>query len=387
MKIIHIITRLIRGGADENTVITCIAQADAGHDVTLIYGRDHSIDYVDTIPDNVRVVCMKELVREPSPLNDMSSIRLLMKLFKAEKPDVVHTHTSKAGFVGRLAAKYAKVPTIIHGVHIVPFENVGTLQKWFYLLAEKFAGRYTDAFINVSNGTREIYLDHKIGSADQHAVVHSGFDVSKFIDAQPPADWRERLELAPNAPKPPTAVMLAAFEPRKRQLEFLRICPSIIENIPDIQFVFCGEGPDLVRAKALVDELGISPNVKFLGFRKDPETIIAMADVCLLSSQKEGLPRVVMQYLSGNRPCIMTRLSGIEEVLKHDRNGLIIEPDDFDALADAVTRFFRDPELRERLSLGAQQSDLSSWDRSSMQQRTMKAYAMAVDRLKLSTAN
>ncbi|TIT46771.1 MAG: glycosyltransferase family 4 protein, partial [Mesorhizobium sp.] len=134
---------------------------------------------------------------------------------------IVHTHQSKAGIVGRLAAREANIPCIIHGVHILPFVHVGNAQRLMYLAAERLAAKCTQAFIDVSQAMRDICIANHLGSADQHHVVHSGFDLKRFANAQWPQQSHLLLGTAVGEPKPPVILMLAALEPRKRHIEFI----------------------------------------------------------------------------------------------------------------------------------------------------------------------
>ena len=195
LRIAHVITRLINGGADENTVISCNQAVSSGHYVVLVHGAQTRPEILATVDERVKIVELPSLVRPIAPLGDMKALGDLVRTFHRLRPDVVHTHTSKAGILGRLAARAASVPVVVHGVHIVPFVNVGQLETFAYLKAERAVQGLTHAFIDVSPGLRDLCVTAGVGAPDRHHVVESGFDLSRF----PQCDSARRLARSPPA--------------------------------------------------------------------------------------------------------------------------------------------------------------------------------------------
>jgi glycosyltransferase involved in cell wall biosynthesis len=374
MLIVHIITRLIRAGADENTMLTCLQQADDGHDVVLIHGAEFDDHYHQQYRHRVRFVLVEDMVRKVSVMSDARTMIRLYKILKDLKPHVVHTHTSKAGILGRLAARMAVVPAVIHGVHIVPFLNVGRKKRMMYLGLEKIAAVFTHAFINVSHGTQDLFLQHRIGKVDNHHVVHSGFDLQRYHDAQPPSDQASILGYDGIGPRPPVIVMMAALTARKRHIAFLDAFQRLTQLHPDVRLLVCGEGEERGNIEDHIVRLGIQSNVVMLGFRADPERIVAMADLCVLCSEREGLPRVIMQYLAGGKPCVVSHLPGIEEVVDDGVNGLIVPSANIDLAIDAVHHLLTNKDELKRLAQGARATDLSNWDAETMWPKMQAIY-------------
>lgn len=375
MKIVHILTRLLRAGSEENTIATCRAQIADGHEVYLMHGKEFDQrHYLNPVP-GLTLVKIDSLVHPISPVADVRAVLEMRNWMKKVMPSVVHTHQSKAGILGRMAAHLTSVPTIIHGVHIVPFENVGTVQRLVYLAAEKLMARITDGFVNVSKGTRDIYIKNGIGHESLHHVVHSGFDLSRFKGAIPPDDWREILGIGQDEEKPPVIVMLAALEERKRHCEFLRVFVDIVKEMPNVRLLMPGEGPHRPMVEKTIDELGLHENAKLLGFRTDPEKLIAMADVGVLVSTREGLPRVIMQYLAGGKPVVATDLPGLDEVLQNNRNGIVVRPDHVMGATSSILALLKNKQELHRLSVGAHETDLSSWDVKMMGVKMRHAYS------------
>lgn len=360
MKIVHVLTRLLRAGSEENTIASCKGQIANGHEVYLVHGRDFDARYYETLSD-IKLLTVKSLVHHLDPVQDVRAFVEMRSLFKQLKPDVVHTHQSKAGVVGRLAAAAARVPIIVHGVHIVPFVNVGKAQRLVYLAAERAAAKFTDAFIDVSRGMKELCLAERVGREDNHHVIHSGFDLDRFTGSDLPEDWRVILGIGPLDDRPPVLVMMAALEPRKRHCEFLEAFPEVLKAYPDARLVLPGEGPHRAQVEKKIEELGVGHNVRLLGYRTDPEKLIALADICLLTSTREGLPRVVMQYLASGKPCIVSDLAGLDEVVSHGVNGIVTPADDMQAVSRAIIELLANPTKLDTFTKGAAATDLSSW--------------------------
>lgn len=374
MHIVHVMTRMLRAGSEENILLTAAGQLAEGDEVTLVYGDHSSTALADRLVPSARCVQISSMVHPISPANDWKAYREMSKVFRDLGPEVVHTHQSKAGILGRYAAAAADVPCVVHGVHLLPFIGVGGLKRRIYLGAERAAARTTHGYIHVSQGMLDGCRDNAVGPAVPHIIVHSGFDLQRFRDAQPPDDWRQLLGVDDTAEKPLTFTMLAALEPRKRHLELMDVLPSVVARHPDVRFLFAGEGAlhDEITQKA--GNLGIEDNVCLTGYREDPERIIALSDVCLLASGQEGLPRSVLQYLVAGKPTVMFDLQGLDEIMADGVNGRIIPSDDWLAYADAMVQLADDPALRERLAVAAGESDLSDWDWRSMGTKSTNFY-------------
>jgi len=340
----------------------------------LVHGAQTRPEILSTVDARVEIVELRSLVQPTAPLSDLRALGGLARAFRRYRPDVVHTHTSKAGILGRLAARSASVPVLVHGVHIVPFVNVGRLERYAYLTAERAVQGMTHAFIDVSPAMRDLCVRAGVGAPERHHVVPSGFDLSVFRTATEPEDWRDLLRLGPDDARPPVVLMLAVFEARKRHLECLEKLPAIVARFPDVRFVFAGDGRLRNDIEARIRTLGVERNVVLTGFHPHPEQLIALADICLLASAREGLPRVVMQYLAGGRPVIATDLPSIDDVLRDDVNGLIVGPDDLGGMADALVALLDDPARRDRLARGAATTTLSKWDAAHMGERLEAVY-------------
>jgi glycosyltransferase involved in cell wall biosynthesis len=377
MIIVHVVTRLLNAGSEENTLATCCAQRAAGHNVVLVHGQEWDVKMRQKFAVVADVICVEDMVHPISPFEDARAVLALKKLFAMVRADVVHTHQSKAGILGRVAAKAAGVPRIVHGVHILPFVNVSPARRLTYLAAERLCAGFTDAFISVSPTMRDICIAHHIGAPGKHFVALSAMDVNLFKAARAPADWRAVLKVPEGHAKPPTAVMLASFEPRKRHLELIRSLPDAFSRLPDWRLLFAGEGETEEDARALVEAMGLSNNVRFAGYRKDPEAIVAMADVCLLTSEREGLPRVLVQYAAAGKPCVVSHVPGVEDVVSDRVNAIITPIDDVAAAAQETANLLCDPTRRKALAAATRSIDVDAWSTERMAAMIKDAYAGA----------
>lgn len=378
MKIAHVITRLLRAGSEENTLLTAAGQVRAGHEVFVLHGREVNRDFARAMAPGIELVDIPALEREVSPRNDYRAYRQLTTCLRELSPEIVHTHQSKAGILGRLAARAARVPGIVHGVHILPFLEETGAKKALYLNAERHTGRMTDAFIHVSDGMMSACLEHGVGVGKPHRIVYSGFDLARFAAAEPCADWREILDVPPGAPKPPVVAMLAALEDRKQHLKLIEQFAIVLKRVPDARLVLAGEGKLRERIAARIAELGLQSRVHLLGYRTDPERIIALADVCLLCSLREGLPRSVLQYLAVGRPAVVFHVEGIERLVVDGHNGLVLPQGEWQRLMDGIADLLLDPERRAAMAGAAKATDLSPWDASLMAGKTLAVYDEAL---------
>ena len=376
--IVHIITRLVNGGADENTVISCNYSASVGNKVYLLIGSENETEIINKLNKKVELIVVKNLVRKISPLKDMMALIQINSLLKKLSPDIVHTHTSKAGIIGRIAAWINGDCLIVHTVHILPFLNVNLLIKTFYLLLEKIVAKITHKFINVSSGMMEASLLYKIGVPSKHSIIYSAFDTNKFKNAQKSINLIESF-LNNQLPKGSRIIlMLGAFEKRKRHEQLVNIFNSISEKFPNTILLLAGEGNQMLKIKDQVKKLKLEQKVIFTGFRDDPEKIIALADICILNSIREGLPRVVMQYIAGGKPTITTNLPGINEIVKDGINGCVFNMQNHEALYNKLSVLLSDDDKLKKLTNGAKETDISNWSIENMGKQIEDLYSSAL---------
>ena len=377
LTIVHVITRLVRGGAEENTIATCLHQAANGHRVTLVHGPGADPSWAARFGDRIRFRSVDSLVHPIRPVADLAAIRDLLRLYRQLHADVVHTHESKAGIVGRIAAAFARVPLIVHTIHIAPFVAVSGPKRLLYLEAERACARFSNLLIAVSRGMQRAYLDGRIGGDVPIPVIHSGMQLDRFTFATPPDDWRSRIGGWHGKDKPRFILKTAAFEARKRQLPLLRALAAGLREHGDTCLLFAGEGPDRVRCEEEAQRLGVANQVRFLGHDSAPWELVALADVCVHAAEREGLPRTAVQAIAGGKPLVVARLPGIEEIITDGVNGIITSADDLSELSTKLFALLDAPDRLAQLQHRARSTDVSSWSEERMGDRIDRAYAGA----------
>ncbi len=351
MRVVHIITCLLNGGSEENTIATCNAQADRGHEVWLLYGQDVDEARKATISEKIQVKQIPDLVRNVDPLRDIKALIEIGIEIRKIKPEVLHTHASKAGIIGRLAALKSGIPIVLHGVHILPFVNVSRGKRFFYLALEKLVAQRTDAYICVSRGMKIANLRAGLGTAENNFVVYSGMDVERFKSASP---------IKPR-PEGRILTMVASLEPRKRHVEFIEVFARLVRRHSDLNLYVIGQGECETEIKDKVKEIGIDSKVHFEGFKTNVEQYIAAADVCVLASKREGLPRAAVQYVAAGKPVVLTALAGLEEIVRDGVNGIIIRSEKVADMEVALNNLLRNETMLKEMAENSLQFDVSSW--------------------------
>ncbi|WP_339109696.1 glycosyltransferase [Thioclava sp. GXIMD4216] len=351
MKIIHILTRLLHAGSEENTIATAVWQALHGHEVHIVHGPDPDPSWAEDYGHLLSFHTLPDMRHPVAPLADLRAVLALRTLFRALDADVLHTHQSKAGVLGALAAPACPRMAVLRGLHIVSFETPSPVKRALFIGLEHLAALFSDSYIAVSEATGQAYL--RAGITQEVATVHSGMDLRRFRTALPAADL---------AIQGPVLLMLAAFEPRKRHAEFLRALPPLLARHPDLRVYLAGKGPEQDSIATLIRHMGLAAHVHMLGHRTDPEALIARADLSVLCSTNEGLPRVIVQSLAGGCPVVACDLPALREVLRDGENGLICPPDDLPSMMGTIDALLQSRARLAQLAQGARDTDLSKWE-------------------------
>lgn len=359
MRVAHVITRLIVGGAQENTIATVDGlRRKPGCKVSLISGPSPGAE--GSLEPSVRAAGIElqivpSLVRPVHPLRDFAALHQLTDLFRAQRPNVVHTHSGKAGVLGRLAAARACVPIIIHTIHGPSFGNFqGALANWIFTAAERRAARVTSHFISVAGAMTEQYLAAGIGKRSQFTTIRSGFDVEPFLQAQ--NDPRLRAQLGLKAEDIVVGKIARLFK-LKGHDDLLDIAPELIRAEPRLKLLFLGDGPWRSRLEQRAHAAGIGGHICFAGLVPPTEVhrYIGVMDFLVHLSYREGLPRALPQALAAARPVIAYDCDGAREVCVHGKTGFLIPPGNRAELTRAIRQLTADAALRTRLG-GAGQS-------------------------------
>jgi len=376
IRMLHIITRLIQGGADENTLYTVQGLDKQRYDVDLAVGRGSELERIGHV-QGVEVFMVPELVREPSPLKDLVALFKLATLIRRGRYQIVHTHTAKAGFLGRLAAAMVGAPIIIHTVHGITFHtHLSSWQRWFYLALERIAARFTHQFVAVGEDVKNKYLESGVGTEHAYETIYSGMPLAEYIEAGQ-MDENERVSLRRELgfePSHRVVVMAARLEARKGHSYLFRAVRRIVGRHPELRVLIVGEGPIRSELEAECRALEIEAYVQFLGHRHDLPRVLAAADVSVLTSLWEGLPRVLVQSAAAGRPIITFDVEGAWEVVRDGRNGFVVPSRDIDAFAARLETLLSEHIHARALGAAGRAQVTSEWTVETMLERLDDLY-------------
>lgn len=348
IAVAHVITKLELGGAQQNTLFTVSHLDGARFRPMLITGEPGLLDQEARGLPGVEFRQVPFLVRPIRPLTDLLALLSLTRLLRKLKPVIVHTHSSKAGILGRLAAWLAGVPIIIHSIHGFGFTRYQPpLRRWVLLTAERLAARVTTRFFAVSEANRRLGIELGLFPAERCALVRSGIDLEAFHRARVVVGTKRReLGLRPDRP---VIGMIAPLKPQKEPLDFVRMAGLVRQVHPEAQFLVVGDGDLRDAMEAEITRLGLANSFRLAGWRRDIAEIMRCLTVFVLTSRWEGLPRVYLEALASGVPVVGTRVDGAAEVIRDGVNGHLVEPGDVRGLADRVLALLADPEGAARM--------------------------------------
>ncbi len=378
MKVCHIITRMILGGAQENTFLTCKGLAKRGWDVSLLAGPQTGAE--GSLQERCRGADFRfevvgSMLRQVSPLNDLRAVRAMRAWLERERPVIVHTHSSKAGILGRVAARRAGVPIIIHTVHGMSFNR--TQRPWIrraYRDLERYCAKFTDRIITVADAMIDQTVQAGVAPHDKCVTIYSGMEVDRFDPAlYDPAAVRAEFGV------PGDAVVIgtvARMFPNKGYEQLIPAMPSIVRQAGRVHFLWIGDGPHREQYLQQVSRMGLRDRVHLTGL-VPPEKVaecLSAADILVHASQWEGLPRVVVQALLLEKPAVAFDVDGTPEVVLDGRTGVLVKLNDIDGLARGALQLALDDALRVQLGREGRQLCLKRFDWHTMVERIEGVY-------------
>jgi glycosyltransferase involved in cell wall biosynthesis len=355
MRILHVIARLNVGGAALHVLQLAREQQRRGHDVLVVAGTlaegEESMEYVaDEL--GVRVLKLPALQRPLSVRADAEATRRLRDLIRSRRPDVLHTHTAKAGATGRIAALLAgdaRPPTVVHTYHGHVLSGYFS-RRWerIFRRIEAVLARATDTLVAVSDEVRDDLVGFGVGKKERFVVVPYGFDLPEWSAADDDARTRIRSELGleDGTFAIGWAGRLTAI---KRPLDLVRTLRLVLDEGVDAVLVLVGDGELRGETEALARDLGVAERTRFAGFQQRIREWYASVDASLLTSANEGTPVVAIESLAAGRPVVATRAGGTGTVVRDGESGYLLEIGDVQGLAGRLAELARDPELRRRL--------------------------------------
>lgn len=357
LKICHVITRMIIGGAQENTLLSVIGLADKGHEVILLTGPTTGPEgrllekNIETLNRrrNIKIVEYPTLVREINPIKDIKAYFGLKAYFKKSNFDIVHTHSSKAGIIGRTAAWAVGVPFVVHTIHGQAFHKY---EKWWknclYILLERYASKKCHRILAVAQAMIDQAVNKKTAKLEKCKVVYSGMEIDSFLNAKPDLALKKKLGIKPDALVVGT---LARLFHLKGYEHIVKIAGEVIRKVPNTVFLLIGDGILRDTIKKEIADAKLKEHFVFAGLIQ-PEQIpnyLSIVDVLVHLSLREGLPRSVVQALASSKPAVAFNLDGTPEVLINGKTGYIAEPHEISKVTNYVITLLSEKKIREEM--------------------------------------
>jgi glycosyltransferase involved in cell wall biosynthesis len=358
-KIMHIITRLDMGGSSQNTLLTC-RELVGSYEMVLLHGlaRESGMTAAEhnrleagklaAGKRGVRFIPVGSLVRQIHPVRDVVALLILLGHIRREQPDIVHTHTSKAGILGRLAARIAGVPHIVHTPHGHVFHgHFGRSASAVFLSIERYFTRFTEKVVALTAGEKHDYVDLAVAKAQDIPVIHSGVDVGEF--AGEGFDAAAKMRAVGLDPRKRHVGFVGWLLPIKGPGHLLNAMTAVWQEHPDTELVFVGKGDLESALRAQASFAGCEGRVKFLGWRDDIPEIMPLFDIFVLPSLNEGMGRVLVEAMAAGRPVVASRVGGIPDLVRDGETGLLVPPRDELKLAAIISLLLSNPDKAGRM--------------------------------------
>lgn len=383
MRVAHLITRLILGGAQENT----LHNVDDQHhlfkdDVCLItgpgLGPEGSLEQ-RAIDRGLDLKTIPQLRRALHPLRDWQAYRGILRELRTFRPQIVHTHSSKAGILGRLAAHQLGLPAV-HTIHGASFHfGQSPLSQMAYRSSEKLAARWCRHFISVCDAMSRQYVAAGIAPAERFTTIYSGMDVDQFLTPRKsPAQVREQLGIGPQQLVIGKVARLFSLKGHEYLIE---AAPEVVRRVPHVRFLFVGDGILRDHFQSRIAELGLTAHFVFVGLvpPDDVADYLHAMDIVAHTSVWEGLARVLPQALLAQKPVVSFAIDGSPEVCRDDETGILVPPRDTAQLAEALIRLANDADMRQRLGVNGRKLCTDQFRHQTMTSRIREVYQNVLD--------
>jgi glycosyltransferase involved in cell wall biosynthesis len=351
IRVTNVITRMIVGGAQETVFVTCALIDQARYPSEIISGSQTGAEgtLIEACHERgIRLRLEPTLVRELDPRKDASAVARLTAIFRREKPDIVHTHSSKAGIVGRVAARLAGVRHVVHSAHGWAFNpHQPGLERLLYQTLERSVGWFTDAIVLVAQANLDAAKELKIGRPEQYRIIRSGIEVERF--ARQPGDRASVCAEFGFDVESFIIGSVARLSSPKEPYLLVEALARIRARHPEAVLLLVGEGEYRAATEAAITRHGLQDRVRLAGLRNDVPRLLGACDAFALATRWEGLPRVLPQALAAGLPIVSSAVDGTVEAVRDGVTGYLVPPSDVDAMADRLCRLACDPAAARRM--------------------------------------
>jgi len=369
---------MITGGADENTLFTMEGLNKEKYEIDLITGEEVDESVFDKVKNNnFNIIQIKGLKWKLNFLYDPIVLIKLINLIGKNHYDIVHTHTTKAGILGRIAARIAGVPIIVHGLHGSTFEAFdSSLLNRLLFLFERLTGRFTDAYISVSKLLSKKYIEKGIGKKGSYHTVYSGMELRTFYSAREKIDCRKKRKELGIGLEDFVIGNVGRLETRKGHEFLIDAFKNLAEKQKEdqVKLLIIGDGNKREYLESHVKELSLEGKVIFTGYRKDVEELMAVMDIFVLSSLREGLPRVLVQAAAVGMPSIAFNVDGVPEIIRDNCNGFLVKVKDLEWLENRMAKYMNNKELVLQHGRNGREFIKNKWSIKGMVDRIDKIY-------------
>jgi glycosyltransferase involved in cell wall biosynthesis len=363
VRVLRIIARLNIGGPAIHATLLQSRLYPEIYESTLVTGSEDAAEgnYLELHGRTTEMISVPELGREIRGGQDFKALFALIRVIRQVKPHIVHTHTAKAGTLGRIAAAICRVPIVVHTYHGHVLSGYFSPAKtWVFVQIERVLGKFSTRLLAVTDRVRGDLLAKGIGSPERFQVVPLGFNLADLAISE-----RRRGELRAELGLPPQARLIgivARLVPIKAHEVFIAAAEQIARADPSCHFLIIGDGERRAELEALVRQAGLTDRTRFLGWRGDLDRLNADLDVVVLTSKNEGSPVALIEAMAAARPVVSTSVGGVPDVVRHEENGLLVPDGDASAVAQAVLRLLGDAALSARLGIAGRAFVLQRFD-------------------------
>lgn len=348
INLLYVITKLELGGAQKQLLSIVKGLDKERYNVFLFTAKEGLLINEASSINNLTLYRSRFLERAINPFKDFLALVEIRCFIKKNKIQIVHTHSSKAGILGRLAAKLAQTPTIIHTVHGWSFNDYQPkVLNYIYRNLEKFCANFTNKIVVVSESDKVKGLTSGIKTLEQYQVIKYGIELGQFTGADKRLEARKVLKIS-NSDL--VVGMIACFKSQKAPLDFIKLASAIKKRDPNIKFVLVGDGRLRSKICDLIKKLGLEKQVILTGWRNDVPAVLTALDVFVLTSLWEGLPIVVLEAMAAGVPVVATNTGGIVEIIKNDENGYLVGAGNLYSMQTRVEVLLKDSVLREKFA-------------------------------------
>lgn len=372
INLLYVITKLELGGAQKQ-LLSLIARIDKKRYNIFLITAHQGLLIEDALSIEGLFLRRSRFLERPiNPLKDFLALTEIYRFIKKNKIDIVHTHSSKAGILGRWAARLANVSVIIHTIHswsFHPWQN--PIVRQIYIFLEHLTARATNRLIAVSNYDIQKGVRSRIARREKYVLIRYGIDKKEFIDYNSFLNKREELAITPEQV---VVGMVACLKPQKAPQDYIRVASLVTKIFPQTKFLLVGDGVLRPRVEKLIKKLNLNESIILTGWRRDIPQLLSAIDIFVLTSLWEGLPVAVLEALASSKPVIANNTGGIKEIVKDNRNGFLVPPKNVDMLADRLTTLLGDERLRSKMAEEAKNSIIREFTYDHMVSKTQDLY-------------